>query len=112
MCQPKMNTDGNKFEVNPLVARIKHQAPTSKLQRNSNHQSLKKQTRLFWMLKFGGSLDVGAWDLELSPLLRFARDLELIEKGVVLFAVSIEDGEAFNFTGTSEFSPWQFCKIF
>jgi hypothetical protein len=48
---------------------IKHQLPTSKSQRNFNHPNSKqerKRERVFWTLKFGASLDVGAWSLELS----------------------------------------------
>jgi hypothetical protein len=44
---------------------MKLQASTSKLQRNINDPSSKNEARyLFWMLKLGGSLDVGAWSLE------------------------------------------------
>jgi hypothetical protein len=63
--------------VEPLLERIeiKLRAPASKLQRNSNNQASNIKARAgLWMLKFGISLDVGAWKLELLlPDIRYRR---------------------------------------
>jgi len=46
---------------------MKFQAPTSNIQRSTKFQaSNKSATDYFWMLEFEVSLELGAWNLELS----------------------------------------------
>jgi hypothetical protein len=42
----------------------KLQAPTSKLQRNSNNQASKARVDFDWSLMIGASLELGAWNLD------------------------------------------------
>src|SRR5213595_3000349 len=51
--------------------RAKLQAPSSKLQRNSKHQTVEKHAPRFWSLVFGPSLELDVWSLELLPSRRF-----------------------------------------
>jgi hypothetical protein len=55
----------------PRMVGGKFQAPTSKLQRNFKHQAtMSARDTIYhgehlWMLRFGTSLELGAWNLEL-----------------------------------------------
>jgi hypothetical protein len=48
-----------------LQTLVKVQAPTSKPQKNSKFQTPRFEP-LYWPLRFGASLELGAWSLELS----------------------------------------------
>src|SRR5438067_5329099 len=48
--------------VRCMAATLKHQAPTSKLQRDTKSQGSKQRAHL-WILVFGASLVLGAWSL-------------------------------------------------
>jgi hypothetical protein len=68
---PLLEMDGNvvkidsSFSFRRTRARRKLQPPKSKHQRNINHATSAKTTRHFGYCRFGVSLGVGAWGLEL-----------------------------------------------
>jgi hypothetical protein len=45
---------------------MKLQTPGTKLQRSSKIQTSSRRAQLIWSLEFEVSLELGAWDLELS----------------------------------------------